>query len=216
MNLVFHSCWSVDVGADERENQPMFTCMLPAVTRLSSTATLDLHDRTGTVLIAMTFMISDGCHKNISGDDITSCQQQANCKANRLNHVFKRSLPMRTFCFSLFGFTNSTLETFSCANTDQCFREHRQVKTWKRNSLFKYLDCSRLSNSHHKCFDSRRYYWINERLIYAWSGDTQVAGDTKADVPLHKLSHHRPCGEGNQENYAKPIKIKKLKPVIKL
>lgn len=30
-----------------------------------------------------------------------------------------------------------------------------------------------------KCFDSR-YYWINDRLIYAWRGDTQVASDTES------------------------------------
>lgn len=71
-------------------------------------------------------------------------------------------------------------------------------------------------NFHHKCLDSRRYYWINDRLIYVWSGDTQVASDTKAGVLLHKLSHHRPCGEGNQENYSKAIKIKKSKSLIKL
>lgn len=173
--MLDRECWAM-----RERKKPM----LPAVTRLSPTETLDLQERTGTVPIAMTFVISDGgmaepfkgwYHLESTASQLQSHSSQPCVQTFSRNAILSR-----------FGFTNSTLETFSCANTDQCFREHRQVKTWKRNSLFKYLHSAHSSQFHDKCFDSR-YYWINDRLIYAWSGDTQVASDTRADVLLHKL-----------------------------
>lgn len=146
MNLVFHSlllhsCWSVNVAPCERGKKPM----LPAVTRLSPAETLDWHERTGTVPIAMTFVISEGgmadrklfqgmISLRVNSEPTAKPLEWAMCSnvLSRRAHSFFASLSI--------WFTNSTLETFSCANTDQCFREHRQVKTWKRNSLFKYLD----------------------------------------------------------------------------
>lgn len=137
MNLVFHSCLSVNVAACEREKRGQCCQLLQSYRQRKHWSCKNEQERSRKrwlFWLAEAWWLTEKLFQGMISLKINS---KANCKATRLNHVFKRSLFLNILSLDL---QIPLWETFSCANTDQCFREHRQVKTWKRNSLFKYLN----------------------------------------------------------------------------